>query len=263
MLVGKDLEDARLLGHQSRETSWTDRMLLELKRLRDPRIIAVTSNEPTSGGDMDWWFVRRGSNVNFCMTLQAKILHYKQSDPLLWHYEDLAHPAKSPGQQSRTLVSYARRMQRQGEPRYPYYLFYNPDSAPPPEPRWCFPPHGAITAIDGFAVAGHIAQHVSGIGFPISQKRYVVLAPLMVTLPQLLCACADDLPDPEEMVSRVDAIWKYLDDAIRASGGGRRLKPRVRQALPNEIQRIVDSGGPLDSRDSPIARDTVIFISGD
>lgn len=262
MLVARELEEARLLDHQSRETTWTDRMLLELKRMRDPRIIAVTSNEKLTGGDMDWWFVR--GRTGFCVTIQAKILHYLQQDSLLWHYKDLVHPASAPGLQSRTLVGYARSESRAGRPRYPYYLFYNPGAALSPP----FYAHhnllAGVTAIDGYAVAYHIARNLTAAPrYPIAAKRYTTLQPLMMTLHNMLCDPFNDVPSPESMMATVDDAWRWLrtDDLIPIKS--RRLRPLAIQHLPPEITRLIAGArhGDFPDDDQHLLRDTIVFVS--
>jgi hypothetical protein len=74
--VAYELEAAKRVRHQSRETSWTDRMLLELKKLQDPRIIVQSSNERVTSADMDWIFTNFDRRRHLWLTLQAKILHY-------------------------------------------------------------------------------------------------------------------------------------------------------------------------------------------
>lgn len=262
MLVAHELEEARLLNHQSRETSWTDRMLLELKRMRDPRIIAVTSNEKVTGGDMDWWFVR--GSVGFCMTVQAKILHYQQSNSSLWHYEDIAHPVSNPGLQSRTLVGHARSESRAGRPRYPYYLLYNPAGALQAPHFWYPDLLAGVTVIDGYAAAGHIAHNITpGQRFPIAAKRYATLHPMMMTLHELLCAPFEEIPTPNTMVETVDAAWRSLHRREQIPTGARRRRPAVIEQLPREIVRLIDGAGTLEAADDGggLARDTVVFLS--
>ena len=242
-------------------------MLFELKRLRDPRVIAVTSNEPVTGADMDWWFVRRGSGVNFCLNVQAKILHYRQANAALWHYEDIAHPAKSPGLQSRTLLRNARRMKRAGTPAYPYYIFYNPESAGSPSPfRW-FPSNGGVTVVDGFLAASHIAQRINAGNFPIEAKRHTALAPMMTSLHDLLCVGPSDIPDPQDVAHRVEELRAHIDRRMERSRTVRRVRPTLGQELPPPIRGIVERSGrglgPGDGTpDHAIGRDTVVFIAG-
>lgn len=262
MLVAHELEEARLVDHQSRETSWTDRMLLELKRLRDPRIIAVTANEKVTGGDMDWWFVR--GKTGFCMTIQAKILHYRQQASWLWHYEDLAHSARNPGSQSRTLTGHARNESRAGRSRYPYYLFYNPSALLLPQVN----PHSrllsGVTVIDGYVVAHHIARNLLAKSrFPIDAKRYTVLQPWMMTLHDLLCTPFDDVPGPEKMMETVNDAWHQIRAQDPSLRRGRRLLPALTPSLPREIIRIIERGGDRDFPDDGVVleRDTVIFLS--
>ena len=111
-VVASELEQARSLGHQSRETSWTDRMLLELKKLRDPRILVQASKESKTGADMDWHFVRHDGQRYLHLTVQAKILHYTRPRTPD-RYDDLAYPNRS-GKQSRQLTSFAHRQTRLG-----------------------------------------------------------------------------------------------------------------------------------------------------
>ena len=263
LLVANELEEARLLGHQSRETSWTDKMLLELKKLRDPRIIAATSNERVTGGDMDWWFV--GPHTAFCLTVQAKILHYRQHNPALWHYEDIAHPSANPGLQSRTLVAHARRSSRAGTPRYPYYLFYNPSSVPAlPHSPWT-PALNGVTVADGYVIANHIAAHVVPRGpFPITEKRFAAVSPMAVTLHELLCSGSTGIPTLEDIVQGIDAIWRRLRAADSFSRDYRRLRPATTQVVPREITRMIEARGhrdAFDDRDYGLSRDTVVFLS--
>lgn len=261
-LVAHELEEARILDHQSRETSWTDRMLLELKRLRDPRVIAVTSNEKVTGGDMDWWFVRGG--FGFCLTVQAKILHYRQHNSALWHYEDIAHPAANPGLQSRTLTSHARRETGAGRPRYPYYIFYNPGGALPPPHPWFHKSLHGVTAMDGYAVANYIARNLSpGHGLPISAKRYTALQPMMMPLHQLLCRPFADIPGPDEMIDVIERAWADLREGDSFPGRVNRRRPASVEGLPREIRRLIDLEGRADGLDdgAGLARDTVVFLS--
>ena len=266
MLVAKELEEARLLGHQYRETSWTDRMLFELKRLRDPRVVTVTSNERVTGADMDWWFVRRGSSVNFCLTIQTKILHYKQADARLWHYEDIAHPTNAPGLQSRILVRYARKMQRAGTPAYPYYFFYNPEAIGSSRSFNWLPSDGGITIIDGFVAASHIAQHIGAENFPITAKRHAALQPMMASLTDLLCRSFNGVPDPEEIADRVESLRNRVGRRMELPRTVRRVKPALGKQLPSHIREIVArSARSPGSDDSPleeaVVRNTVVFIA--
>ena len=267
MLVAKELEEARLLGHQSRETSWTDRMLFELKRLRDPQVVAVTSNERVTGADMDWWFVRRQSNVNFHLTIQAKILHYKQASPKLWHYEDLAHPVKAPGLQSRTLVRHARQMLRAETPVYPFYIFHNPEAVRPSAQFQWLPSGNGVTVLDGFVVASHIAHHIQTRALPIAAKRHVVLSPMMESLHYLLCSGLNDVPDPEVVKDRVEEHYRRIGRELELPYMVRRVKPALGKQLPSSIRSIVSRSGGDDRvrddlPDDEVPRDTIVFISG-
>jgi hypothetical protein len=264
LLVGTELEEARLLDHQSRETTWTDRMLLELKKLRDPRILALSSNEKATGGDMDWWFVNPASNASFCLTVQAKILHYLQRNPDLWHYEEIAHPRDDPGRQSRTLVQYARDQCGAGFGYYPYYIFYNPSSAPaiPSRTAW---PGEAVTLVDGFVVADHISTHITASGLPIPAKRYSALVDRMVSLPEFLCSCVTGIPSPEEIVERINDLRDEIRFGDEADVEPDPFRARVSDALPFPISRMVERRTRYTdhAEDIIVLRDTVVFVSGD
>jgi hypothetical protein len=225
MLVARELEDARILKHQFRETTWTDRMLLEINRLRDPRLLAVKSHEILTGGDMDWWFVRADGSSSFRLTVQAKILHYAQNDPQLWHYEDLAHPRGNPGLQSRTLVGNARRENRAGRSCYPFYIFYNPGAVSPLPRRMTPPAFNGVSVLDGYATTAHIGANKTARTFPISAKRYDALSPMMFSLHELLCAGEGDIPWPEDMADRAAMLWDRLKLAEQIPNAARRTRP--------------------------------------
>jgi len=264
LLVGNELEEARLLGHQSRETTWTDRMLLELKKLRDPRILAFASNEKVTGGDMDWWFVNPVSNASFCLTVQAKILHYLQQNPDLWHYEEIAHPRDDPGRQSRMLVDHARDHCAAGLGYYPYYIFYNPSSAPaiPLRTAW---PGEAVTLVDGFVVADHISTHITASGFPIPAKRYSALVGGMVSLPEFLCSCVAGIPSPEEIVGRINDLRDEFRFGDETDVDPDPFQARVSHALPSAIRHMVERRTRYidHAEDIVVPRDTVVFVSGE
>lgn len=264
-LVGHELEVGRREGHQWRETSWTDRMLLELRKLRDPRIITKVSNEVVTGADMDWWFVRADGSRHICLTIQAKILHYGTANQALWAYPELRHPHGSHGRQSRVLTATAMRQTKLGVATYPLYLFYNPASARPvPSLFWPLP-CGAMLA-DGYWVASHLDAHRTGGVIPRSATQLSSVGPLMFGLPQLLCRPSNDIPDPDEVVAaltlRVEALKSRATDKRRAP----RRRPEAGDGVPAYIASLIDrarSGQP-DRKESDAdgpSHNTIVFVS--
>jgi hypothetical protein len=265
-VVASELEQAKSLYHQSRETSWTDRMLLELKKLRDPRIVVQGSNERLTGADMDWHFVRRDGQRHIHLAVQAKILHYtKPRTPD--RYDDLAYPKRS-GKQSRQLVNYARKRLREGIATYPLYLFYNPASAT----NWPLLTSPGITLASGFRIAHHLTT-----SFRMSRDRKVALEatefetiePLMFLLSDIFCCEITDVPDPDNVAF---ALGNIEDEMHAITINGPRVPtPGASELVPQDIKFIVDrlrddvsASMEFEGGDGlPLKRPRVIFVSGD
>jgi hypothetical protein len=260
--VGKELAEGRQLCHQYRETTWTDRCLIELKKLRDRRIIVKASNERFTAADMDWWFVNRQTGTSFCLRLQAKILHYRAKDPALWDYNELTHPRQNPGKQSRTLIASATSAGSQGY-IYPYYLFYNPNAGGHKSLHT-----GGITVMDGFAVSDHIAKYLktknsaSPKGISNPEKHFKVLAPSMIRLSELLCVGNNSIPYPEEIAEKVGQARRTFNELRKVRLRG--VSPRPSASIPAWITRLMEMQEVIDEpEEKRSTRDVVIFASGE
>ena len=266
-LVAGELEQARALRHQSRETSWTDRMLLELKKLRDPRIFVQDSNERVSGADMDWHFVSHDGQRHIQLAVQAKILHYtKVRTP--YRYDELAYPKRS-GRQSRQLTNYARRqIKNRGISTYPLYLFYNPSSVEE-WPCFCSP---GITLASAYRMAHHLnASRKFSIDNKVSLQaiEFETIEPLMFCLPSIFCSDFANIPDPDDVANAL-ALIDAEKRAITIDGPRPPL-PKAGSRIPEEIGHIVGlmqermadrlfaDGDDLKSPERP----RVIFMSGE
>lgn len=213
---------------------------------------------------MDWWFVKANGGSSFRVTVQAKILHYLQADPGLWHYEDLAHPRTNPGLQSRTLVAHARRETLAGTSCHPFYILYNPRSVTELSYSPSLPAFNGVSILDGYVAAAHIAANKSGNRFPITAKRYDTLSPMMSNLHNLLCAGAGDIPLPEEIAGRVELLWERLKRTGALPLAAYRRRPTAMDGAPNDILRLVHHRGARDDDEGVWSRrDTIVFIADD
>lgn len=262
--VGRELTEGRRIGHQWWETTWTDRMLKELRALGNPRIIVTGSNEAVTGADMDWWFVDRSGQTHIGLFLQSKVLHYRQTNSALWAYDELAHPRHSPGQQAKKLIGHALRARKAGTAAYPLYLFYNCDREVPHTgsyPAAC----PGVTIANGYAIARHIRINRTGKSFPIAAKRFSAIAPVMMRLSWLLCALSlDDIPTPDEIAlilavdrDRIVTRREGLDLDPRAIP-----RPKIGNGVPTEVERLIALAGHDTDYGDPPTRNTVIFLSG-
>ena len=264
--VAAELEEARSLRHQSRETSWTDRMLLELRKLRDPRIIVQNSNERLTGADMDWHFVSANGRRHLHLAVQAKILHYTMVRAPL-RYGDLAYPNRT-GRQSRQLTNYARRQGRKGLNTYPLYLFYNPASVS----NWATFCSPGISLANAYRIRHHLdtmQRRSTDSKVPLQATEFGVIEPLMFCLHRIFCEPSDFMPGPDD----VAAALAEIDIQIGHISPGRQRPPipEAGEKVPREILRIVDlmrdgmsHAAKFDSGDDgPRERPRVIFIGGD
>ncbi len=235
--VAHDLEEARGEDHQWRETSWTDRMLLELKRLHDPHIVVRGSNERVTHADMEWWFVGERRATYLCITMQAKILHYTQKDPKSWLYGEIAHPSKSQGRQAIELVKHAERQTRAGRAMLPLYLFYNPSAVDTIDERTARIRGAGVMLAFARDIRNHLLARKTGKAVPINAKRFVAIRPFQFPLSSLLCL-PGDIPGPAEVAGRLNRI-----DEIFSRFGPRRpaskIKVDVGRDLPRDICRIM------------------------
>ncbi|WBT06367.1 hypothetical protein PFY01_01415 [Brevundimonas vesicularis] len=268
MQVAHEIEGARREGHQFRETTWTDRFILEVRRLRDPRIFVKTSHEAMTGADMDWWFIASDGSRHLRLSVQAKILHYMTKNSELWAYPELRHPNGAHGKQSRQLIRHARSEQKAGRATYPLYLFYNPVSTSHPWPLFYQSP--GITLADGFWIAAHLQAHRSGASIPIAPTRYSQLRDQMFGLPMVFCH-SRDVPGPDDVAEAIndanDMIWAGREARKRP-----RARPSPEDGTPNHIWTLVQKmkHGDVDTGDDDDRgktglwpRNTVVFVASD
>ncbi|MEN6541695.1 DUF6615 family protein [Parvibaculum sp.] len=261
--VAAELEQARTLKHQSRETSWTDRMLLELKKLRDPRIIVQNSNERVTGADMDWHFVDFGGR-HLHLAVQAKILHYTATQTP-YRYGDLAYPDWTGGQ-SRQLTNFARRQLRGGFSTFPLYLFYNPAVIAP----WPWSCASGIMLASGYRIRDHLDRERRNSAtnkVPSQAVEFTKIRPLMFCLHAIFCQPKDVVPNPDEIAQALINV----DDSIGGTIGRRsRRQLSASDRVPDDIRRIARAmhdrtgdSSPIESDESGrIERPRVIFLSG-
>ena len=264
-LVAGELEQARALSHQSRETSWTDRMLLELKKLRDPRIVVQNSNERVTGADMDWHFVRRDGRRHLHLAVQAKILHYTRVRAP-YRYDELAYPNHS-GRQSRQLTNFASKQSKQGFNTFPLYLFYNPASAL----AWPIPCSTGVTLASAYRIAHHlnVARRLSSDNkVSLQALEFETVEPLMFCLHSIFCSNGETIPDPDKVarsLADIDAEKREI-----TIDGPRPPRPEAGERVPPDIERIIsrmrdgDSDAALkDGDEKPLSRPRIIFLSDD
>lgn len=263
--VGADLEEARALAYQSRETSWTDHMLLELKKLRNPHILVQNSNERVTGADMDWHFVSRNGRRHLHLAVQAKILHYT-TVRAPYRYGELAYPDKT-GRQSRQLTNFAKRQLAAGFATYPLYLFYNPSSVVPRSSA-CSP---GVTLANAYRVRNHldVARKKAGNGkVPLQDHEFWSVSPLMFCLHRIFCCSGDVIPSPDEVAQSLSLI-----DGRIGRSTNRRLRPPKPSAggrVPADVELLLQAmmSGPVTSEqlENPDFRKPdrprVIFLGG-
>lgn len=265
ILVAGELEQARTLNYQSRETSWTDRMLLEVKKLRDPRNVVKNSNERVTGADMDWHFVRRDGRRHLHLAVQAKILHYTR--PRAPHrYEELAYPDRS-GRQSRQLTKFARTQLKQGFNTFPLYLFYNPASAV----AWPIPCSPGITHASAYRIAHHLnvaRQSSSDSKVSLQALEFETVEPLMFCLHSIFCSYDETIADPDQVAQSLAII--DAEKRENTIGGPRPPRPEAGEQVPPDIERIIGrmrdgdrAAAFKDEDEKPLMRPRVIFLSGD
>lgn len=264
--VGRELTEARKIGHQWRETTWTDLTLKHLRALRDPRIIVGPSHEVVTGADMDWWFVDRSTGRHIGLTLQAKILHYPQRDSARWAYDELPHPRKSLGAQARQLISYVNTARRSGAVIYPMYVFYNCDQGVPPDTEYPASWPG-VTVANGYAIARYIQRNIVGATFPIDRKRFRLLAPYMQSLSALLCNGEGAIPRPDDVVEFLTEErerLKYFARTIELDFDARATpRPLLGDGIPAAAELLMGRYLHDGDFEDAITRNTVVFLSGD
>lgn len=260
--VGGELAEGQMLGHQWRETSWTDRMLMELVRMRDPRIIVRKSNEKKTGADMDWWFVNPSRGTYICLTIQAKILHYGNKNSSTWTYNDIAHPGHS-GTQSAILCSHARTATHAGSVTHPLYLFYNSGWATPSTPN--YPKIWAGTTFADGNVIRQYLRHTRAAGqVPITARRFSAISPLTFPLGRLLCGRnGRTIPSPEIVKVNLTALRRAVLNGAKGifvPNSRTMPKPAVGRGIPANITQFLSQTDKPDEFE--FERDTVVFQSG-
>ncbi len=261
--AGHELEGARRDAHQWRETTWTDKLLRELKALRDPRILVKPSNERVTAADMDWWFVRADGSAHIRLTVQAKILHYLAVNVSNWAYPELRHPPGNHGQQARRLRRYASSETKKGRATHPLYIFYNPESV-------CGTHHGywprcdGATLADGYHVTAHLERHRLGKVIPITATRFNSIAPLMFGLDWLFCQ-GGLVPTPEEISRRLLDAQRFAHRTEAIPARARLRVPAVGGGVPRDIARLIDllRDGATDTHDGSAAHPNIVVFIAD
>jgi uncharacterized protein DUF6615 len=131
LLIAKLLERDRSLKRNFREETVTDLLMASLVGLSSFGINVHFPDEPTTGGDMEWYFVApdepKGGRC-LRMMLQAKRARFQTLTASgYWFYDHLDHGAP-PGEQARTLMSFSAKPP-DGKRALPFYIFYHPSSA--------------------------------------------------------------------------------------------------------------------------------------
>lgn len=258
--VGSELDDAKAVSHQARETSYTDRMLLELKKLRNPRIVVQGSKETLTGADMDWIFVRWDQHRHLQLTVQAKILHYTRprTPP---RYDELAYPPQTPGRQARTLTRYAKKQCVLGRAVYPLYLFYNPASLA--TSSW-WPGDEGVTLANGYAISRHIERNRTGAKIVNGALDLSIIQPMTFSLPSIFCRPSHVIPEPDMVAVAINKANAALDQrgAARARLPICRADNRVPDDIADLVRRTVALGSAEDLDGFVTDRPRIIFISG-
>lgn len=258
--VGSELDDAKAVFHQARETSYTDRMLLELRKLRNPRIVVQGSKEILTGADMDWIFVRWDQRRHLQLTVQAKILHYTRprTPP---RYDELAYPPQAPGRQARTLTRYAKSQCALGRAVYPLYLFYNPASVA--SSSW-WPGDEGVTLANGYAISRHIERNRTGRKIANGTLDLSSIQPMTFPLPSIFCRPSHVIPEPDMVAAAIN----NANAAVQQRAAARTRLPicRADHHVPDDIADLVRRTavlGRVEDFDSPVAdRPRILFVSG-
>jgi hypothetical protein len=268
--IGAQLEEAHSLRHQAREVGLTDHMLLELKKLRDHRIVVENSNEITTGADMDWFFVRADRGRSLHLTVQAKVLHYTRPRVPL-RYDELAYPARS-GRQAGRLTNFARRQSKAGLATYPLYLFYNPANANAWRGRLNCP--SGVSLANGHRVRNHLVHARRASRFagaedrvPWSAIELTAVRQMMFCLHPVFCSPSEAIPEPDEVASRLASVDRQMAD--RNEWSFRPPLPAAGDQVPKHVHRLIDlalSGRTIDDvadgDPQGLSRPRVTFISG-
>lgn len=259
-IVGSELDDAKGVSHQARETSYTDRMLLEFKKLRNPRIIVQGSNEPLTGADMDWIFVRWDKRRHLQLAVQAKILHYTRprTPP---RYDELAYPPQAPGGQARTLTRYAKKQCAAGRAVYPLYLFYNPASLAVSS---VWPGDEGVTLANGYAISRHVERNRTGPKIANGALDLSAIQPMTFSLPSIFCRPSHLIPEPDmvaDAINQASAAAQRRSDA-KIGAPSCRADGRVPDDIARLLHRTVASSLAEDVDGAVIDRPRVLFVSG-
>lgn len=123
--VANLLDRDKSLSRNFREETITDLLLAALVPLRRYGVIADHSEEPTTGADLEIWFVDEISDSYLALLIQSKRLNCATTKWKTYSYRELAHP-NGTGQQAKDLLT-AKHWT--GEELFPLYAFYNPGFA--------------------------------------------------------------------------------------------------------------------------------------
>lgn len=176
--VAKLLERDRHLKRKFREETLTDLLMAALVGFRPYGIRVDYPDEPTTGGDMEWYFVGKdspGRTSYIRLVLQAKraqFSHLKKGG--YWLYKNIDYKK---GKQAQTLTKYAN----QSKETTALYILYNPTSALQLEASE-FPCVLGINLI----FADIVAKIVTG-GCSTSEKKIDFWRPHFMYLEDFLC----------------------------------------------------------------------------
>lgn len=118
--ISQIIWDKLLISNTTEETSLTDEVIYNLKKLNSDRLLVIKGkNEKKKGADIEWWIVFPGNEAHTHQTvhmrIQAKKLHMNQDVDHC--YSDLDHKK---GRQLHNLIDEAIK-----DDAIPLYCFYN------------------------------------------------------------------------------------------------------------------------------------------
>lgn len=232
------LERGQPLRRRFREESLTDIMMASLVTLQSGGIVVEFPDEPRTGADMEWNFVRIDESAFFRIYVQAKRLY---GDGNIWTrhcYRELLHITGGSGTlQAQVLADTARQM---GSGCFPLYAFYNPERACNLAEADGVNQLAGVNLADGFAIEA-LAKSSTNQTLRTRNKSLKTLHPLFFLLRDLFCPPESKVLGPME---RAEGSV-HLAPAYYAGGGQLRVTTpptpeTIRQRLEIKRQSILE-----------------------
>jgi len=179
--VADFLESGLSLKRKFREETITDIMMANLKALGGNSVIVEFPNEPSTGADMEWFFVDTSDSTWFRLLIQAKRITCRGPNWQNHSYRDLFHISGG-ALQAETLANTASA----DTATFPLYAFYHPrttcELANEVDVDWV----EGVNLADGYFVAS-LAKAAISKKLKTQNKRLGTLHQVFFALAELFC----------------------------------------------------------------------------